>query len=494
MKNTNKRTDKTRLTITIKNGQCNLNTSSVIWSPKTTAQNVTIIDGDDMTDTAYNSDIERLTRKEKPIASTPYRLNISDKPFISDTFGAMAIPIASIMTITAIKTVLDAHWTPYIQGLYTCSWALWKDDIKRNEQFMFDVSNDIDKYITDSERNNLKQYDLERLDAKRLHTTRLKEYRYKMERIPLSCDEKKHLENTKKLLFSWKKKEQNYYNYMIIIDNELNEVSKDILETRKNIIDEKNRFFSSDIKINALEKHLLHLRKYRRSAKKHFNCIKEKFENAQDMVFFYVHMIDDLPLYHMHKIEIIPYTEQVKTRFGKSVESAHIESDMQVVVNPSDCENLRSEALLAMCELVNLGLINKQSDIYDYRSYIYQRINTVITSEKRLSVKNGSLLIVDNDGVEHVKPIKAIDKIGIVEKSDIFQTFKDALPKVLDKRCNIGKITEYFTKRYELQKDIETISKEMRCSKGTLSNYEKYIKKAFNNPIIKALMTDYLTD
>lgn len=188
-----------------------------------------------------------------------------------------------------------------------------------------------------------------------------------------------------------------------------------------------------------------------------------------------------------HKIEVIPFCTVEKTTYGKVLEREEVQP-LNVDVN-----DLVQEASLAMIELVQSGIVNCPADMFEYRTYIYKKINSYIMNERSKTTNEVPYVrTVDKDGKEHIFTEKTfVDRrLAKIDKQSVIAEVEEALVKSLGKRTN--KKNVLFTFQYVLlsgHSKVECAS-VLKIDEKQIRRYINLIKKALNSPAIYELLNE----
>ena len=179
-----------------------------------------------------------------------------------------------------------------------------------------------------------------------------------------------------------------------------------------------------------------------------------------------------------HKKEIIPYTTLEKTQYGKVLDRESIE------VPNMDVNDLVQVASLAMIELVTYGLVNAPADMFEYRSYIYKKVNNYIMNERsKVTNEKPYVRTIDKDGEEHVMTEKVfIDRrLSKIDKESVITELEEVLLQSLDKRTNKDNVL--FTFRYVLLsgRTNTECAEVLKVDEKQIRRYVSLIQKALNS-------------
>lgn len=189
----------------------------------------------------------------------------------------------------------------------------------------------------------------------------------------------------------------------------------------------------------------------------------------------------------LHKMEVIPFYTVDKTTYGKVLEREEAQT-LNLDVN-----DLVQEASLAMIELVKSELVNCPADMFEYRSYIYKKINRYIMNERSKTTNEVPYVrTVDKDGKEHIFTEKtfADRRLAKIDKQSVIADIEEALIKSLGKRTN--KKNVLFTFRYVLlsgHSKIECAS-VLKIDEKQVRRYINLIQKALKSPYIYELLNE----
>ena len=182
------------------------------------------------------------------------------------------------------------------------------------------------------------------------------------------------------------------------------------------------------------------------------------------------------------RIETIPETIIEKTKFGSIVDS---EIDLSI---DFDCLDLVQECKLAIIELIDCGLVNSVSDIFDYSNYVYKKINQFIKNQKK-HVVNGrheSILTVDENGNENIIPVPVFDKdIENVMEKDVILSVSECIKNNLDSRSNKENVLKVFYMSYVNELHDNEIAEKLSVSPVAVHKYKKQIEKVLTSAKLK---------
>lgn len=210
----------------------------------------------------------------------------------------------------------------------------------------------------------------------------------------------------------------------------------------------------------------------------------------------HTYKIETLPNGTKQRIEIIPYSTQEKTQYGKVIDSV-FEYDTNL-----DCYDVIYTAKLAICELLAYGLIDSPSDIWKYKSYVYRRVNRYIYSRRAVRANESEYtLFTDKNGKQVIKSISYTDKkLARVDKNIIIDLVADYIRKNISKRANVDNVLKTYELIYRKNQTTRQVAKILNTSHVQVVKYNKLIIKAIQtlgkedyNALFDAL-TDCIND
>jgi len=191
---------------------------------------------------------------------------------------------------------------------------------------------------------------------------------------------------------------------------------------------------------------------------------------------------------HRYKIECVPYTTQHNTKYGMVVNEEHI-------AQGTDIEDLIQTGYLAMCELLDMGLINSVNDFWNYRTYVYKCVNHVIMSERAVRVKCENIEPHTIKGQHTADSRQEKHLLRVEQENSRQQTIKKLWSMVeqgLDKQANRDNIKAVFYMHYVQGQDTRTIADELNKGQTQIMRYINSVKKALNNEQAHSLLIDLL--
>lgn len=454
----NNTTAKTALSITIKHGRSYLTTKEVA---KTTTADGT----------------KRSTTTKDVI---PYALTNQTSDAMTDTFGSIAFDLSALMVTTAVRTCYIASPTEQNRTLYESCFTAWHETLSREFSFKSDIYAHLDSYLSDLEKKNGKRKAWEEEQAKRQAETATKEHTYTMERLPLSEAETIALEEAKADCARFArnfKEEKEYCNEQ----KEKNDVYfENVVMFARSLMAIKRKYhIDTPQEYTTLRK----IEEEYKNMKTVYSIALERCESIGKEWTEAVEKLEAMPKFRMAKIECIPYSKTVSTRYGKEIETASRDYAKTLPERIHDIEDLRGDALQAMCELNSLGLINSVADIWSYKGYIYQCINYSITKNKRTGMKNDSLYYTDANGEEQVRTLRQFDKdvIENVERTEAIEQLGKYIISTLDKRAKKENFLAVYEGAYIHNLERKEIAEKYGLSFAIVKDCKKRIDKILHS-------------
>lgn len=212
---------------------------------------------------------------------------------------------------------------------------------------------------------------------------------------------------------------------------------------------------------------------------------KHKFETMQKQVWhkFKLTEIDGVK----HRIEIMPYSELQST-------SKAVELNKQETVNDVDANDLCQTACCAISELFSFGLIKSTFDVWNYKDYIYKKINSVIISNKKndnrtTSYEQLTRVYLDKENKDLLLYGRNANVFfNRIEKQSIINSLKEYLITKIDKRSN--KENVMFTFENVFINGMTTIecAEHLNVARTTVNNYVFSINRLLASPEINEML------
>lgn len=231
------------------------------------------------------------------------------------------------------------------------------------------------------------------------------------------------------------------------------------------------------------------------NSKSDFTEYVENKSNVKSFMIKKLHEYDYIIIGNKrYKKEIVPYETLELTELAKE-----LFKDKEII-NNSDIQDLLSEVYIACYELFSFGLLTCTFDLWNYRNYIYKKVNAYIRKQRTFKTKNSEsyenmLLLFDEETLENKLYYgkNANNLLASVESKEVKNTCLKLLYNSLDKRCNKTNIVTSFELYYLQEKTLEEIASILNVSTFAIHKYLVVAEKTLkSNAQVKEALHELL--
>ena len=164
--------------------------------------------------------------------------------------------------------------------------------------------------------------------------------------------------------------------------------------------------------------------------------------------------------------------------------------------NDTDFEDVVQTARESIWTLYTVGLIEKPSDIFEYSSYVYRKINKVLNDNRAVTARfTQSLYWTDENGEEHVISAGQADKrLSRVERADVLTYVSEMLRGRLSARTDSKAVLAVFAHLFIYGKTERETADALKMERRQISRYVSYIRNTLQCPEFHEYLTQIINE